>query len=83
MEFSRIEGKPEPVGSSRLKSGKLERPTGLEPVSPAWEAGAQPIYQGRYNLADPVQERLACADAELTIGKYHLAIFLVRRRCPK
>ena len=26
---------------------RLERPTGLEPVSPAWEAGAQPIYQGR------------------------------------
>lgn len=27
---------------------ELERPTGLEPVSPAWEAGAQPIYQGRF-----------------------------------
>ena len=26
----------------------MERPTGLEPVSPAWEAGAQPIYQGRF-----------------------------------
>jgi hypothetical protein len=40
-----------------LDNEEMERPTGLEPVSPAWEAGAQPIYQGRYNLADPVRER--------------------------
>ena len=83
MEFLRITGKPSQWVLRPRTQENLERPTGLEPVSPAWEAGAQPIYQGRYNLADPVQERLACADAELTIGKYHLAIFLVRRRCPK
>lgn len=23
---------------------------GLEPISPAWEAGAQPIYQGRFDI---------------------------------
>ena len=38
---------------------KLERPTGLEPVSPAWEAGAQPIYQGRYNRTHPTNGTLA------------------------
>ena len=36
-----------------LNNKKLERPTGLEPVSPAWEAGAQPIYQGRWVYASP------------------------------
>jgi len=30
----------------------MERVTGLEPVSPAWKAEAQPIYQTRLVLPD-------------------------------
>src|SRR5258705_12706799 len=26
---------------------ELERPTGIEPVAPAWEAGVLPLYEGR------------------------------------
>lgn len=26
---------------------ELERPIGFEPISPAWQTGAQPLYQGR------------------------------------
>ena len=81
--FRGLRETPGPWGFALELRKKLERPTGLEPVSPAWEAGAQPIYQGRYYLTDPVQERLTCADAELTIGKCHLAIFLVGRHCRK
>src|SRR6185436_11712327 len=27
--------------------GELERPTGIEPVAPTWEAGVLPLYEGR------------------------------------
>src|SRR5258705_1499514 len=37
---------------------ELERPTGIEPVAPAWEAGVLPLYEGRLEagilrLAEP------------------------------
>jgi hypothetical protein len=48
----------------------VERPTGIEPVAPAWEAGVLPLYEGRFESNDarptPIRGELSLESVRTT-----------------